>query len=186
MSSGLTVAALGLLGLTQVGGPNSLTVILLSIGVTSLALAPVITLATELVVGSAPPERAGAASGISETSAELGGALGIAVLGSIGTAIYRNDMATRLPEGVPAAAAESAQDTLGGAVSVAARLPDELGDTLLDVAQAAFTRGLRVTTAIAAVVAVAVAILAAAMLRGVRGRSERLPGAIAPEPAPEA
>jgi DHA2 family multidrug resistance protein-like MFS transporter len=87
---------------------------------------------------------------------------------------------------VPAAAAESAQDTLGGAVSVAARLPDELGDTLLDVAQAAFTRGLRVTTAIAAVVAVAVAILAAAMLRGVRGRSERLPGAIAPEPAPEA
>ena len=50
---------------------------------------PVIVLATDLVVGSAPVERAGAASAISETSAELGGALGIAILGSIGTAVYR-------------------------------------------------------------------------------------------------
>ncbi len=187
MASGLTVAALGLLGLTQVGGANSLAVILVSIGVTALALAPVITLSTELVVGSAPPERAGVASGISETSAELGGALGIAVLGSIGTAIYRADMATGIPEGVPAAAAATAEDTLGGAVSVATRLPDDLGDALLDVAQAAFTRGLRVTTAIAAVVAVGVAILAASMLRGIRGRSERVPAAeaVVPEPATE-
>ena len=46
--------------------------------VISLGLAPVFGLTTELIVGSAPPERAGAASGISETGAELGGALGIA------------------------------------------------------------------------------------------------------------
>lgn len=49
-----------------------------------LAISPVVTLATNLVVGSAPPERAGAASAISETSAEFGGALSIAILGSIG------------------------------------------------------------------------------------------------------
>ena len=76
-------------------------------------------LTTELIVGSAPPERAGAASGISETGAELGGALGISILGSIGVAIYRGDMADGLPAGVPAEAADVARDTLGGAVGVA-------------------------------------------------------------------
>src|SRR5207253_8309599 len=53
----------------------------------SLGLSPVVILATDLIVGSAPVERAGAASAISETSSELGGALGIAVLGSIGVAV---------------------------------------------------------------------------------------------------
>ena len=189
MGTGLLIAAGALLALTQVGGPASLTLIVASVGVMALALAPVITLSTELVVGSAPPERAGAASGISETSAELGGALGIAVLGSIGVAVYRNDMAESIPAGVPAPAAEAARDTLGGAISVTGRLPEELGDALLDAARAAFTNGLRLTVVIAAVVAVGVALLAATMLRGVRGRSE--PGqvvepALVPEPATEA
>ena len=57
--------------------------------VISLALSPMFNLTTELIVGSAPPERAGAASGISETGAELGGALGISILGSAGAALYR-------------------------------------------------------------------------------------------------
>src|SRR6266446_6203011 len=49
----------------------------------ALGLAPVFTLATDVIVGAAPPERAGAASAISETGSELGGALGIALLGSL-------------------------------------------------------------------------------------------------------
>ncbi|MGH2545498.1 MAG: MFS transporter [Actinomycetota bacterium] len=172
MGAGLTVAAVALLGLTQVGGSTSLTFIVLSSGAIALALAPVVTLATELAVGSAPPERAGAASGISETSAELGGALGIAILGSIGTAIYRSEMAEALPAGIPAGAAETARDTLGGAVAVAGQLPDRLGEALTDAADAAFTTGLRLTAALSALIAVAVAVLAATMLRGIRGRSE--------------
>ena len=51
-------------------------------------------------MGCVPPERAGVASGISETGAELGGALGIAVLGSIGVAVYRSEIADALPDGV--------------------------------------------------------------------------------------
>src|SRR5499433_241022 len=82
----------------------------------SLALAPVFTATTDLIVSSAPPERAGAASGISETGAELGGALGLAVLGSIGLAVYRGHLASALPPGIPSQAAAAAQDTLGGAV----------------------------------------------------------------------
>src|SRR2546422_775736 len=62
---------------------------------------------SDLIVGSAPVERAGAASAISETSSELGGALGIAVLGSIGVAVYRDMMATGIPIGVPPEARRS-------------------------------------------------------------------------------
>ena len=93
----------------------------------SLGLAPVITLATELIVGSAPPEQAGAATGMSETSGELGGALGIAILGSIGTAVYRTEVADSLPSGIPAEVADAARDTLGGALAIAQTLPEALG-----------------------------------------------------------
>ncbi len=101
--------------------------------VISLGLAPVITLATELIVGSAPPEQAGAATGMSETSGELGGALGIAILGSIGTAVYRTEVADSLPSGIPAEAVDAAQDTLGGALAIAETLPEASGRALVAV-----------------------------------------------------
>jgi MFS transporter, DHA2 family, multidrug resistance protein len=131
----------------------------------SLGLAPVFGLTTELIVGSAPPERAGAASGISETGAELGGALGIAALGSIGVAIYRGELADRLPAAVPAQVEAIARDTLGSAVAVAAELPDQLGAAVLATAREAFVRGMQLSSAIAAVVAVGLAVLALVMLR---------------------
>jgi DHA2 family multidrug resistance protein-like MFS transporter len=122
---------------------------------------------TDLVVSSAPPERAGAASGISETGAELGGALGIAILGSIGVAVYRGELAAALPAGVPSQAAAVARDTLGGAVGVAAHLPEGLGVALLDAAQQAFVRGMQLTVSLSATVAVVVAVMATILLRAV-------------------
>ncbi|HSJ49835.1 MAG TPA: MFS transporter, partial [Actinomycetota bacterium] len=89
IGAGLSLAAVGLLGLARVGEVSGLPLLVAASIVISVGLAPVFALTTELIVGSAPPERAGAASGISETGAELGGALGIAILGSIGVAIYR-------------------------------------------------------------------------------------------------
>jgi DHA2 family multidrug resistance protein-like MFS transporter len=139
----------------------------------SLGLAPVLSLTTELIVGSAPPERAGAASGISETGAELGGALGISVLGSIGVAIYRGGLAEALPAGVPAEAATVARDTLGGAVGVAQQLPGQLGTAVLDVARDAFVQGMQVAAGISAALAIIVAIVAVTLLRNVQsGASE--------------
>ena len=93
--------SVGLALLTGVEGSGDLILVVASV-VVSLGLAPVFTATTDLIVGSAPPERAGAASGISETGAELGGALGIAVLGSIGAAMYRSELAGVLPAGVAA------------------------------------------------------------------------------------
>jgi DHA2 family multidrug resistance protein-like MFS transporter len=80
---GLALAAIGLIVLVEVD---------LVVGslVFAIGLSAVPALATAMVVGSAPTDRAGAAAAISETGAELGGALGIAVLGSFANAIYRH------------------------------------------------------------------------------------------------
>ena len=172
LGAALALAAIGLVALTQVGITTGPLVVAIASVVISLALAPVFTLTTELIVGSAPPERAGAASGISETGAELGGALGIAILGSIGAAVYRGDLANRLPAGIPSEAAVVARDTLGAAVGVAAQLPDELGLVLLGVAREAFVRGMHLVSAISAVVAVGAAILVVVLLRHARAGSD--------------
>ena len=174
IGGGFALSAAGLLALTQVAAAGGLAPLVAGSVLISLGLAPVFGLTTELIVGSAPPERAGAASGISETGAELGGALGIAFLGSIGVAIYRSALADRLPADVPAAAAAVARDTLGGAVAVARELPDRLGATVLEAAREAFVQGMHLTSAIAALVAVALAILAVVVLRQ---RTTASPGA---------
>jgi DHA2 family multidrug resistance protein-like MFS transporter len=175
LGSSLALAAIALILLTQVGGSTGLALVVSASVVISLALSPVFTLTTELIVGSAPPEKAGAASGISETGAELGGALGIAILGSLGTAVYRSGVANGLPPGVPAAAAGVARDTLGGAVSVAQQLPGQLGIELLDVARNAFVQGLHLAAAISAAIAIGAAIMAVLFLQGVPGRTGQAP-----------
>src|SRR4029079_848311 len=96
-SGGLILAVLGFLLLARLGDSPSLGLLLLGSTFCSLGLSPVVLPAHELIVGSARIERAGAASAISETSSELGGALGIAVLGSIGPAVYRARKGAQIP-----------------------------------------------------------------------------------------
>jgi DHA2 family multidrug resistance protein-like MFS transporter len=168
MAGGLSLSAVGFGILVQVNAASGLAVLVAGSVLFSLGVAPVGTLASDIIVGSAPPERAGAASGISETSAELGGALGIAVLGSIGTAVYRSEVAGAVPADVPPAAAEAARDTLGGAVAAAEELPDQLGAELLDAAREAFTQALQLTAITSAAIVVGVAIITAVVLRDVR------------------
>ena len=95
LSAGLVLATGGFGLLTRVDGGSSLAVLVSGSLLVSLGLAPVFTLATDVIVGAAPPERAGAASAISETGSELGGALGIALLGSLATAVYGSEALTQ-------------------------------------------------------------------------------------------
>jgi MFS transporter, DHA2 family, multidrug resistance protein len=173
IGAGLALSAVGLGVLTQVGGSSGLAAVVIGSIIISLGLAPVFSLTTDLIVGSAPPERAGAASGISETASELGGALGISVLGSIGVALYRARLGEALPAGVPADAVVAARDTLGGAVAVAGELPGQLGSAVLVAARDAFVQGMQIVTTISAVIAVGVAILAVVMLRNVGSGADR-------------
>jgi MFS transporter, DHA2 family, multidrug resistance protein len=165
MAGGLALTAAGLGVLTQVDNAFGLAVLVTGSVIYSLGLAPVFTLATDMIVGSAPPERAGAAAAISETSSEFGGALGIAILGSIGTAVYRSVMVNALPEGISSEASEAVRGTLGGAVAVAEQLPAQLGAVLLGPAREAFVQAFELTAAISAVITLAAAIGAAVLLR---------------------
>jgi MFS transporter, DHA2 family, multidrug resistance protein len=172
MGAGLVLGAVSFALLAQVEVDSGLALIVTSTFVFSLGLGPLFTLTNDLIIGSAPPERAGAASGISETGAELGGALSIAILGSIGTAVYRTQMADSVPQGVPEEASTTARDTLGGAVAEAEQLPEPLAGELLGAAQEAFTQGLQAAAVTSAFVAAATAVVAVVLLRHVRPGAE--------------
>ena len=135
LAGGLIVAAAGFVGLALADGfRRVLLSSLLLVGFT-----PVIALTTEIIVTLAPPERAGAASALSETAIELGGALGIAALGSLGTLIYRAKMA-HVVAGLPADVARAAGATLGGAADAVKFLPPGVAERTLSAARDAFLR----------------------------------------------
>ena len=123
----------------------------------ALGMAPLFTLANDMIIAVAPPERAGTAAGIPETCAGVGGALGIAMLGSLAMAVYRPRVDLALPPGLPAHDADAARDTLAGAIEVADRLPHDAAQSLLDAAQSAFTTGLHIAAAIGAVASIVLA-----------------------------
>jgi DHA2 family multidrug resistance protein-like MFS transporter len=172
MAAGMALAAVGLGLFTQLGSVTGLGILVTGSVVFSLALAPVDTLATDLAVGAAPLERAGAASALSETAAEFGGALGIAILGVIGTRMYRSQLTDALPAGILPKTAAAARDTLGGAVTAAGQLPGQPGQVLVRAARQAFTHGLHVAFAISAAAVLGAAVLAAIQLRHLPPSSE--------------
>jgi DHA2 family multidrug resistance protein-like MFS transporter len=153
MAAGFMLTAAGFLVLTRDGGPAALATTVIGYTVFSLGLAPIFTLATDRMVGSVPPEKAGMASGIAETSSEFGGALGIALLGSLVTAIYRGRMGNAQLDGMPAEAVEMARNTIGGAVAAARQVPEEYGNVLLVMAQDAFASAFAWVSAVSAALA---------------------------------
>jgi DHA2 family multidrug resistance protein-like MFS transporter len=164
MLGGILVAVVGAAVLTQAeatGGPET---VIAGIVILSLGLAPLFTLAADLAISSAPAERAGAAAGLSETSSELGGALGLAILGTVGTAVYRSHADDALPASLPAGARSTASDTLGGAVEVAGGLPHGLAGDVLGPAREAFTQGLQLAATVSGVLVLVAAAMIARLL----------------------
>ncbi|NRQ39041.1 MFS transporter [Nonomuraea sp. NN258] len=167
------VAAIGLLG-SVVGfvlialagsGPDGIYLVVAGQTLFFLGGSPLLVLGTDLVVGAAPAERSGSAAALSETAQEFGGALGLAIFGSIAAAVYRARL--DVPAGISTEAARAAGDTLGGAVAIAAEQPAHLSGALVAAARSAFTDGLAVVAGVSAVVLVGAAILAAVALRHV-------------------
>ncbi|MGN7202566.1 MFS transporter [Arthrobacter sp. SAFR-044] len=148
------------------GGPSLLLAALL---VLALGVGTAETISNDLILGSAPPAKSGAAAAISETGYEVGSLLGTAVLGSILTASYQQNL--RLPAGLeamlPGASLHNAGETLAGAVEAANLLPDSLAAAVRAAAAAAFDSGVHITAAIALVLMSTAAVLAAVVLRKV-------------------
>jgi DHA2 family multidrug resistance protein-like MFS transporter len=164
MTAGLALSAVGFGLLARIETSSGVSLLVTAMIVFALGLAPVSTLATDLMMATASTERAGAAAALSETGSELGGALGIAILGSIGTAFYRHAMSRTVLD-MPVKSLREAQDTLGTALSVAKELPTDIGLELAQAARDAFVSSFRLACAVAAFVAVALAVLVALWLK---------------------
>jgi DHA2 family multidrug resistance protein-like MFS transporter len=167
VAGGLALAGIGFGLLTQVG-LSSLTSIVIANVLMSVGFGFAFTLTVDLVIAAAPPERAGAASAIAETGAELGGALGLAVLGSLGIAIYRSQVGATMPAGISPEMAETIKETLGGAVVAAQQLSGPLGAEMLNAARIAFVQALQVNAIIGVIGFTILVILTATMLRHIR------------------
>ena len=125
IGAGLLIIAGGcvLFALAPVTPAGDLALIVAGGSLFSIGLAPLYALATDVVVSGARSEQAGTAGAVTETGAELGGALGIALLGSLGVAVYRHTMG---------------EGTFGDAVARAAALPGPAGAELIEHARAAY------------------------------------------------
>ncbi|GAB3457465.1 MFS transporter [Streptomonospora sediminis] len=182
IGGGMVLAAVGLVVLTQVGAADGTGLVVTGLVLASLGLGPGSALVTDVVVSAAPPEKAGSAASMSETSGEFGIAMGVALLGSLSTAVYRGQVT--VPDGVPAEAAAASRDSLASAVAAAAELPAGTAGELLVPAREAFTQGLNAAAVVGAVVLGAFGAVAIALLRN-RGPAAGADGA-APSEAPTA
>jgi DHA2 family multidrug resistance protein-like MFS transporter len=164
VAGALGLSVVGYLLLAQLSnGASGVSIVVIGFSLAYLGLGTIAALGTDLVVGSAPADKAGSASAMSETVQDLGVSLGIAVLGSLATAIYRQTMLTRLPESLGHEAREAVGDSLWAATAVASALPAGL----MEEAQAAFTAGFNGAALFSAASVALLAILAAISLRHV-------------------
>jgi DHA2 family multidrug resistance protein-like MFS transporter len=123
--------------------------------VVGVGLGLAFTAASDVIIASVMPERAGAAAAVSETAYELGMALGIATLGSCITAVYRG---LTIPPGTPDAVASHARDSLAAAIDASGRLPADKAHVLLTAAKDAFTDGLAIAAGVGSVLLLASAV----------------------------
>ncbi|MFJ9341703.1 MFS transporter [Streptomyces sp. NPDC101733] len=156
IAGGFVLAAAGF-GVVSLVGTDSLWLALTGAGVLGCGIVTVMSLVSDMALAAAPAEKAGSAASLLETGQEFGGALGMALLGSLGTAVYRDDLAGAEP---------AARETLGGAVATAGQLGGEAGGALLALAREAFVHGMRYAAWGGAVLLLVAAGAALVLLRG--------------------
>jgi DHA2 family multidrug resistance protein-like MFS transporter len=154
---GLALSGAGLLVVTRVD-PSAPGLLVLGLVLAAFGISFPMALTMNLMMAAAPPEKAGSAASVSETSGEFGIAVGIAALGSLGTLVYRSVL--DLPADTPDDVAAAAKGSLTAAIAVGRDVPG-----LLDAARAAFTSGLNVVGVVGAVIFVGLALTAAITLR---------------------
>ncbi|WP_044364980.1 MFS transporter [Streptomyces natalensis] len=163
VAGGLAIVGLSLVGSTTLHADTGTASIGLILFVVGVGAGFSFTVTADVILSSVPKEEAGAASAVSETAYELGAALGIALLGSIVTGIYRDFPA---PPGIPAGTEAAARESLGGAMEAAKDLPAHQATALVKSAQHSFVDGLDIAVGVSAVVLLSAAVAAWFLLRG--------------------
>jgi DHA2 family multidrug resistance protein-like MFS transporter len=166
MVLGLSLLAVGFGWVIVFRGDFSVPAILLAFGFIEIGVGMSQTLSNDTIIGSVPPEKAGAASAISETAYELGAVVGTATLGTMITALYRANI--QLPAGLTSQQAEIAGETIGGAAAVSQQVPSSTAEPLMDAARQAFDSGVGWLGISATVLALSAAVI---VLFGFRDRN---------------
>ncbi|MET7381854.1 MFS transporter [Streptomyces sp. NPDC005526] len=161
VSGGLAAVGLALAALTKLSASTGYPLLGAALLVVGVGAGFSFTVTADVILAAVPKEQAGAASAVSETAYELGAALGIALLGSIVTGVYRGFTG---PPGTPAQARES----LGGAVEAVSALPRPTAEALLTAARDSFVHGLHLASGAGAAVLLATAAAAWFLLKGRR------------------
>jgi Na+/melibiose symporter-like transporter len=155
---GLTLVSIGMLVIASLSPESSYWLVALGLVVMGIGMACTTAPATNAIISSVPLSKSGVGSAVNDTTREVGGALGIAVLGSLVSSGYRSAMADKVV-GLPPGAAAIARDSVGGAFNVAKGI-GPLGQQLNAAAATAFTDAM----SIALIVSAIVALLTAAMV----------------------
>lgn len=165
---GLVMVAVGLASLSLLDANSPYLQLAASLVVLALGMGLTMPPSTTLIMSSLPLGKAGVGSAVNDTTRELGGALGVAILGSLLASSYDRDLGPAL-SGAPAPLAEAARSSLGGALAVAEQLGGGAGDALAEAARAAFVDGLGLAVTVGALAALAGAAFVATYLTGGSG-----------------
>lgn len=151
VSLGLGFVTLGLLSMTGLQVDSAYLDVMWRLMLIAFGMAWVMAPATESVMGSLPLAKAGVGSAVNDTTRQVGGALGVAVIGSVLSSNYGNQVADFF-RGTPAPpqVVDTAKSSLGGAIAVAPNLPGGLGAELLKVANQGFVDSLHTGALVAA------------------------------------
>jgi DHA2 family multidrug resistance protein-like MFS transporter len=180
-SAGLVLAAVGALAITRIGPATGVGWLIAALFVLYIGNSPIGVMGNTIIMTSTPPEKAGSAGSLSSTSGEFGLALGVAVFGSIATAVFRDRVT--VPTAVPADLAGKAGENIIGATTVAGQQPEPVGAGLLDSAQSAFTSGMHTVLGIAAILFAVLAVVSIVTLRHVPATGASAPASDAnPDP----
>jgi DHA2 family multidrug resistance protein-like MFS transporter len=163
IAGGLVVSAIGLLVETQVGPMGGTGVLVAGLILALFGISLPMALTLGVILGSTPPERAGSTASLFETGGQFGIALGVAVLGSLGTAVYRIVLEPAIPIGLSGADARSVLESLTEAIRVAQGVP-AIATDLLAEASRAFSVGLNAVAAVGAALFVGLAAVALSIL----------------------
>jgi EmrB/QacA subfamily drug resistance transporter len=179
VAMGLSTVGAALFVLAGAGVDTGYGRVALALGMMGFGMSLAMSPATESIMGSLPKAKAGIGSAMNDVVREVGGTLGVAVLGSVLASSYGNGMDSAV-HGLPKDAAEAASDSVGGAHDVAAQIGGDAAVHLTQVANQSFVDAMSTTATLAAGVALAGALIAAAFLPA-RARTPR--AAALPEPA---
>jgi MFS transporter, DHA2 family, multidrug resistance protein len=152
LSIGLMMVGFAMASFTLIGPSTAYPHLAIALFVLGTGLGLAFTAASDVILTSVAPERAGAAAAVSETGYELGTALGIATLGSIVAGVYH---ALVIPPGTSDAVAAHAQDSLPSAIEAAKQLPAEQALAVVTAAKNAFSSGLATAAGVGSVMLLA-------------------------------